>query len=68
VARPDDANCCPSDAFDYAVRLHGTRLVLVEAELRAASEPGADAGRQSIGFADLENPAPAGAAVTDSGG
>jgi hypothetical protein len=109
VARPDDANCCPSDAFDYAVRLDGTRLVLVEAELRAASEPGAIAGRQPIRagelvartdsmaeelladgliagisiavkrgdqlliaqgylFADLENPVPAGAAVTDSGG
>ena len=34
VAVPGDGNCCPSLMFDYAVRLDGVRLMLVEATLR----------------------------------
>jgi hypothetical protein len=34
VAGPTDANCCPSEIFDYSVRLDGTELVLIDALLR----------------------------------
>lgn len=39
VSGPGDANCCPSEVFDYTVRLDNARLILVNAVLRPAGEP-----------------------------